>query len=330
MPLYLFWGDEDYNVEAEINCLKKTVLQNDINALNYRVLDNPPFAEFDEALRSQPMMFGEVLYIIKTNKYFMESGKKFSLDDKQTEEIIKSLENVPVGLHIVLLCQSSREDKKKPDSRKKLYKAVAKYGTIKGFEAFKPWEGYKVTPWIKERAREKGLEMNPQVISTLIQNTGVSLRDLDNQLEKLKLIAHPKKTVTEQMAEDLCSGGEDIFTLCDLVLQKDYTKALCEISKLLEKSHYLEMLAFLQSAFLKLLQTKLYSSKMNGFELSKKLGQHEFVIKKNLEKLKNVPLEELVRLKLNLTDAEFKLKSGEVTDAFLALEVAFLSERKAS
>lgn len=318
MPLYLLWGDEDFSLEGELNSIKKAVLKDDTNALNYKTLDNPPFRDFDEALRAQPMMFGEVLCVIKADKYLLESSKKHSLDDKQTAELIKSLENIAPSAHIVLLCQG-----KKPDSRKKLFKAIDKVATVKGFERFKPWEDYKAAPWVKAQAKSKGIELSQGVISKLIQSTGVGLRDLDSALEKLKLVAHPAVNITEKMVDEVTSGTDDIFTLCDIVLAKDYTRALYEILKLLEKSHYLEVLAFMQSAFLKLLQTKLYSKTMGGFELSKKLGQHEFVVKKNLEKLSKVSLEELVRLKLNLTEAEYKLKTGE-SDPLTAFETAFL------
>jgi DNA polymerase-3 subunit delta len=321
MPLYLLWGDEDFNLEMELNAIKATVLDSDINPLNYKTLDNPPFADFDEALRAQPMMFGPTLCIIKADKYLADGAKKYTLDDKQTAELIKSMENISDTLHIVLLCKG-----KKPDSRRKLYKAIDKIGITKGFERFKPWEDYKVTPWVKSRAAEKGLTLSQGVISKLIQNTGVSLRDLDNNLEKLKLLTHPEKNVTDKMVwavDEIARGGDDIFSLCDVILKKDYTNALYEISKLLEKSHYLEVLAFLQSAFTKLLQIKTYSKNLSTLEMSKKVGQHEFVVKKNLAKLSGVSLEELVRLKLNLTDAEFRLKTGE-NDPLLAFERAFL------
>ena len=43
-------------------------------------------------------------------------------------------------------------------------------------------------------------------------------------------------------------------------------------------------------------------------------GMHEYVIKLNLQKLKNTSLKDLVKLKQNLTDAEFKIKSGQALD----------------
>ncbi len=324
MPLYLFWGEEDFNIELEVNRLKGDVLGDELNPLNYRTLDNPPFSILSEALRAAPMMFGQILYVVKAEKYFLESTKKFTLDDKQVDELVEGFEMLSPSVHVVFLCHIPRGERKKPDSRKKLYKGLAKFGEIKEFEAFKPYEDYKISPWLKAHAQKKELQLSNDVALKLIQTTGASLRDLDMQLEKLKLLAHPSNTITAQMVEKIANVNQDIFSLCDLILEKKYETALDEISNLLEKTHFLEVLAFLQTSFLKLLQTKLYSKNMSGFELAKKLGQHEFVVKKNLQKLARVNLSELVRLKQNLTNSEFMVKTGAISDPLLAFQLALV------
>ena len=80
MPLYFFWGEEDYLIEREVRALRQRVLGDGFDALNYRVLDNPDFNTFDEALRTSPMFFGEILYVIKCDKYFLESKTKAKLE----------------------------------------------------------------------------------------------------------------------------------------------------------------------------------------------------------------------------------------------------------
>lgn len=325
--LYLFWGEEDFNIELEVNKLKSDVLGNEIDPLNYKTLDNPPFSVLSEALRATPMMFGKMLYVIKAEKYFLESTKKFTLDEKQVEELIEGFEMLSPSVHIVFLCHIARGERKKPDSRKKLFKGVAKFGEIKEFEAYKPYEDYKISPWLKARAQKKGLQLSNDVTLKLIQTAGASLRDLDVQLEKLKLLAHPSTTITAKMVDEIASVNQDIFSLCDLILEKKYETALDEISNLLEKTHFLEILAFLQTSFLKLLQTKLYSESLSGFELAKKLGQHEFVVKKNLQKLARVGLSELVALKQNLTNSEFMVKTGAISDPLLAFQLAIVGDK---
>lgn len=327
MPLYFFWGEEDYLIEKEIKALKKKVLGNEFDALNYRVLNNPEFSVFDEALRTMPMFFGEVFYLIRCDKYFLETKTKQKLDDKQIAQLIESLNNIADRVHFVLHCPIVRGEGKKPDSRKKLYKAVAKLTEIKEFPAYKAYEDYKIAPILKKLAQEKDITLSQDVILHLIQTCGASIRDLDTQLEKLKLFAYPQKEITKNMVEEVTNSSEDIFNLPDLLIKKDFTNALFMVAKILDKSHYLEVLAFLQTSVIRLLKIKLYSKTLNSMDISRKVGQHEFVVKKNMEKLKSINFDELLNLKINLTMAEYYLKSGQM-EPLCAFRYAFCTEKK--
>ena len=109
MPLYLFWGDEDYLIDKEISKLKKTVLKGDINALNYKRYDNPKFQELESILRTTPMLFGDSLHIIKAEKYFLNQ-KKQHLTDEETAMLIKDFELVSDRVHIVFTCQIPKKE----------------------------------------------------------------------------------------------------------------------------------------------------------------------------------------------------------------------------
>ena len=65
---------------------------------------------------------------------------------------------------------------------------------------------------------------------------------------------------------------------------------------------------------------------MSSFDLAVKLNQNEFVVKKNIQKVINIPLEELIRLKINLSHAEYCLKTGKIKEPLNAYELAFLKE----
>lgn len=312
MPLKFFFGDEDYLIEKEICAYKKKILGAQVDELNFRTLENPDFMAFDEAMRSVPMLFGDVVYVIKCPKYFLETKSKEKLDDKQTAQLIESMENIDDRVHILLVVATPRGEKKKPDSRKKLFKAVQKIGEIKEFPSYRTYEEAKIAPILRTLAKEKDIIISPGVISLLIQYVGSSIRELDTTLEKLKLFAYPKKEIEPDMLDKVATFGQDVTKIPDLVLKKDYTKALSEISKLLERSHFLEVLGFLQTSFTNLLKTKLYSKTLGAMEISRKTGVHEFVVKKNLEKLSKMSFKELLDLKINLTEAEFKLKTGQI------------------
>lgn len=326
MPIDFLWGDEDYLIENAVNKIKKEVLGDDINELNYRAVDNPPFALFCELLRTNAMMFGDSIIVIKCQKYFLETKQKAKLDDKQTAELISALNNLSDRVHFILICPTPRGEKKKPDSRKKLYKEILKLTKPQEFQSFRNYEEYKIIPVIKRMASDLKIKIAQQEASFLIQTTGASLRDLSNNLEKLKLFAYPNDTITLDMIKKTANSNADIFNLVDLILASDYVNALNLISEILQKEHFLPSLAFIQTSISNLVKLKLYSNSMSSFELAQKLNQNEFVVKKNLEKISKISLNELIRLKTNLATAEFNLKTGVLKDPICAYELAFLEE----
>ena len=66
------------------------------------------------------------------------------------------------------------------------------------------------------------------------------------------------------------------------------------------------------------------SSTCSPAELSKMTGQHEFVVKQTLQKLKNTKLGDLVKLKENLFEVEYKIKSAEALDMVSEVECAII------
>lgn len=310
MPLSFFWGEEDFLIEKEINDIKEKVLSNDISELNYKVVDNPDFSTLVFLLRSQPMMFGDCVYNIKMNKYFLEGSKKFSLDDKQIEELIEAIGLISDRIYIIFNCLCPRGEKKKPDSRKKFYKAIQKVGTIKECPAFLAYEDYKILPILKEMAKKQNLKATDDVLKEIIARVGPYLRDLNSALENISLYVYPNNVIDLKTVENLYSSSQNIFVLVDLILEKNYDKLMFEISNMLQKSHYLQILAFLQSGFSKLLLTKIYSKDFSSFDIARKTGQNEYAVKMTLNKIRNIELSKIIQLKQNLINAEYEIKTG--------------------
>ena len=59
-----------YNIELEIEEMKSKLNQ-DFISMNFQVLDNPEYSELIVALRTPPMMFGDMLLVIDSSKYFL-------------------------------------------------------------------------------------------------------------------------------------------------------------------------------------------------------------------------------------------------------------------
>ena len=328
MPIQFLWGDEDYLIDEAIEKIKHDVLKDDISPLNYKRADNPNFADFMELLQTNAMMFGNTVIVVKCQKYFLEVKGKIKLEDKQTSMLCEAIKNVSDMVHIILVCPTPKGEKKAPDKRKKFYKELIKVAPPQEFQSFKSWEERKVMPYISKMASKLDLKINQDCSLFLIQTIGTSLRDLYSQLEKMKLFLYPDKTISKETIKETATSNSDIFKLVDLVLFKDFSKALSLISDILQKeTSYLPTLAFCQTVFSNMLKTKVYSKYMSNREIAYALNQNEYGVSQNIEKLRNVDENYLVQLKINLEEMEYQLKTGGIKDPLSAYELAFLGGR---
>jgi DNA polymerase-3 subunit delta len=95
------------------------------------------------------------------------------------------------------------------------------------------------------------------------------------------------------------------------LIAENKAKALEEYQKLLTKKHPLEILSVLHTLLHSKIQIKANAQKCSPEEIAKIINMHPYRVKLEIQKLKNTSLKNLVRLKQNLTEAEYKIKSGQ-------------------
>lgn len=301
MTVYFYYGNEEYFISEAIDKLKKGLDKNFLE-MSFKTFDNPKFPDLITSLRTQPMMFGKMLIVIKC-----EDLVKKSWEDKEIKQVEEALDNNTENVDIVFTANFPRNEKSKLDNRKKIVKLLLKYSSqeFSAIPAYKP----ELEIWVKKRGKD--LEFEPDAIKTLISQVGNNLRQLDQEIEKLKLFIYPQKKVTKKLIQELCISNEDLFNFTDYIMSGETDKALLEYRKLLENKFCLEILAALQTVLKKWIILKANGNKYNSFELAKMVGQNEYFVKLTMQKLKNTNLKYLVKLKQNLTDAEYKIKSGQ-------------------
>lgn len=320
MAVYFFYGDEDFNIDLELEKMRSK-LNPDFILMSYQTLDNPNYSTLINALRTPPMMFGDMLIVVNAENYFLSNKNCF--EDSELADIEDALKNNPDGLNIVFVVRLPRDEGKKLDSRRKLYKILSKFNA-REFPTFKTYKTAEISAWIKNRAKSKDITVDNDATELLIEQIGNDLRQFDSELDKLKLIAYPKKTITRSMVEDICISNQDLFNFAELVMVGKKDRALLEFKKLLDKKHPLELLSAIQTMIRKWIIIKIKSSTESTVELSKLVGMHEFVVKQNLQKLKNTPVAELVKLKENLFEVECKIKTAESVDMISEVECAII------
>ena len=275
--IYFFYGEEEFNISNEIGKLKKTLDKNFLD-MSFKIYDNPKFPDLISILRTQPMMFGKMLIVINCLEYFSKT-----FDDKEIKQISEALENNTDNLDIVFVAQLPRDEGKKLDSRKKLFKLLKKYNAQE-FPTIPTYKTAELEAWVQKQAKTKKIKLDTNALPVLISQVGNNLRQLDTELEKLALLAYPKDLINKDMVQEICIANEDLFAFSDYLMQNEKSKALLEYRKLLDKKHPLEILAVLQTMLRRWIILKSKASECTPMELSRLTGQHEYVVKLTLKK----------------------------------------------
>ncbi len=321
MAVFLFYGQEEFLIEKEIRKLKGELLDSSFASMGYKVFNNPAFNDLLDVLCSSPLMFGNTLNIIHIDKYFI--GNKLSLDDKQLLAFENSLKTLSDNVNIVFVCKIPRDENKKPDSRKKIYKIISKYSLVKEFAQYKTYQK-ELNNQIMAMAKDIDLKLTSDIVSMLIEQLGSNLTLINSELEKLKIAIYPNKAVTKEDVRTYCTSSEDIFILADLIVQGKKDEVLKQYNLLTDRHHPLEIFSILQENFRKFIYIKNYEKKYNIKEIASNLRVHEFVAMKIQEKIKKISLERLLKLRGNFIKAEYKLKSGLCVSGETVLELALL------
>lgn len=333
MGVYLFYGDENYLIDKELEKFRSKLDKN-FSEMNYAVYDKLTYTDLIAILRTQPMMFGNMMIVINTRKLFGSSVRAESLfnatfDDNQLKEIEMALEgniqNNNETVNIFFVERYSENDKtKKPDSRKKIFKILSKYNSME-FMRIPDYKTAELGAIISKMAKDKKLKVAQDAIDALIESKGNDLRAFDTELDKLGVYAHPETLITKKMVEDICTSKEDLFKLIDYIVEGKKSSAILELHKLLDTKHPLEIISPLQTFLKQYIFIKLNLGKMSNKDIGMKLGRmtegRVFVLAK---KVKNISAKSLISIKSNVTEAEYRIKTGQAYSPEEELENAII------
>ena len=310
--IYFFYGDEEFDISNEIKGLKSKLDKNFIE-MSYKEFDNPKFPDLISVVSAAPMMFGKMLIVINCIGYFRskKGESEGGFDDKQIKQLETALENVNPNIDIVFKAWADPNAKNKVsvDKRKKIFKLLSKYNP-REFAQIPSYKTEELENRIKIMAKNRGVKIAPDAVSTLLLQVGNNLRMLDSELEKLKVFAGENQ-VTKEIVKEICVNNEDLFAFIDYLATDNKAKALEEFQKLLTSTHPLAIMSVLHTMLHNKIQIKANAKNHSSDEIARMINMHPYRVKLELQKLKNISLQTLVKLKENLTEAEYRIKSGQ-------------------
>lgn len=197
--LYLFTGENQYELHAELQRWKKNFSQKfGADAIFSYTSENRDVGNIKQSL------FGGGLFV--TKKLLILSG--LPLDNEQTnklraeqlesltEELMGNSSGIPVDT--ILICVSY-----KPDKRGRFYKWISKEGQVKNFPLL---DVRALRLFIKQEATD--LKLSDAVIDALIRKVGIDQFRIVSELEKLYFYqqSYPEVQISESLIDEVCFG----------------------------------------------------------------------------------------------------------------------------
>ncbi|MGV2829913.1 DNA polymerase III subunit delta [Myxosarcina sp. GI1(2024)] len=189
MPVYLYWGEDDFAIARAVKQLQQKVLDPNWLQFNYHKLTGD---------RSETIIEGLNQAITPV---FGMGGRLVWLDDTTIcqhcsqdtlTELERTLTVIPDNSHLLLTTA------KKPDGRLKSTKLINKYAIVKDFSLIPPWKTELIESKVKQFAKEIGVNLTPQAVRLLAESVGNNTRQLWNELEKLQTYQGENNTLTDE------------------------------------------------------------------------------------------------------------------------------------
>lgn len=302
-PVYIFAGEEPYFHEETLNKLEKAL---NVDTLNREIFYAPDTSVHDIVLAAQtiPFIAERRLVIVK------EAQRIKQTEASKLAEFLKSPSETSC---LVLLWP---EKIKKDAMRSPLFSAVEKSGAV---VEFKPVYERDIPSWIHRKAAERKKTVTSDAAEYLLQESGTSLMDLNNELEKLFLFVGDRKEINLQDVETLSGHTKQVnlYELSEAVESKDLKGAMRIIEPLLNEGEVpVIILSFINTAIRKLLIAKslLEDCGLRRDEISQKLRLHPYFSRSFFTNLDKHTKNELIKDLQLVLEADIALKSSAQPD----------------
>lgn len=293
-PIYLFYGEEDFLADEAVKMIVEAALNNPSSGFDLDVVYGPDSdARAVIALaRSFPMMAERRVVVVR------------DFDHLPSKELIETYAKRPSETTLLILLARN------PDLRTKPYPALKE--TVRWVECSAVRE-YQVPGWIAGRVKTKGREITLEACRLIQHYVGGSLRDIDNEIEKLFIFVGDKREIDAEDVSAVVGMSKlyNIFELQKAVGRRDPKQSFEILERMLHAGESpVKIVAMLTRFFLTLhrLHT-LRSQRLGDRELAEAAKVSPYYIREHLTYAEQYPQVHVEQCFAHLLDADEKLKS---------------------
>lgn len=229
MPIYLYWGEDDFTLQKAVVNLRESALDPHWASFNYdKISADQPDAILQALNQAMTPPFGmgqRFVWLVDTN-----------IGQHCPEQLLAELERtLPFLLETSVLLLSSRN---KPDERLKGTKLLKKYAQIREFALIPPWKTDQIIQRVKQAAQEAEVKLTQSAMELLAQSVGNDTRLLNSELEKLQLFSWNQRQPleVETVAKLVTANTQNSLQLAGAIIQGDAAKALVLVADLINRN----------------------------------------------------------------------------------------------
>lgn len=230
MPIYFFWGEDDFAMNQSIQGLRTEVLDPQWIDFNFDRFSGEESDSVIQALTqtlTPPFgMGGRLIWVQETTL-----GQQCSSD--LFKELERTFPQIPDHGHLLFTSG------KKPDGRLPSTKLLHQAAQVKEFPLLPPWQTEALRQRTQQVAQSQGVHLAPRAIALLAEAVGNDTRRLWNELGKLKLYQgdRPQPLTAEEVGQLVTSSSQTSLQLAQAILQGDSSRALGLLEDLLNLNH---------------------------------------------------------------------------------------------
>jgi len=307
MPVYLYWGEDDFALQRAAKALRDQVLDPNWASFNLdKIPPEQPDAVLQALNQAMTMPFGagsRFVWLVDT-----------PLCQRCSEELLAELERtLPVIPDATVLLLTTAN---KPDGRIKSTKLLQRHAEIREFSPIPPWKTDLLMQQTRQAAQEVGVKLTADAIDRLVEAVGNHSRQLYTELEKLKLYAASPQTAIDAAAVDqlVTTSTQSSLQLAAAIRQGDTARTLTLLEDLFRQNESpLRIVATLITQFRLWLWIKLMVE--SGERDERAIAQAAEVgnakrIYFLQQEVRSVPLDRLLQTLPLLLELEVGLKQG--------------------
>ncbi|MFZ4728781.1 MAG: DNA polymerase III subunit delta [Pseudanabaena sp.] len=229
MPVYFYWGDDDYQISQAVKKLIDTHIDPMWRDFNYAKINATGDLEVMDGLNqavTSPFGMGSRL------TWLADTAIAQRCAESLLSELERTFNHLPVDSYILFTSSN------KPDGRAKSTKLLQKYAQILEFSLIPPWKTDAIAQLVKQAAAEIDLKIASDGIDLLVDAIGNDTRRLTMELQKLQLSHYgkPNPLTAKEIAPLVQVSAHNSLQLASAIRSANTSQALSLIAELLRNN----------------------------------------------------------------------------------------------